>query len=773
MTLSLKSAKGFAQIPLLIGLLIMAIAVPVATNLVQQNQNTQNRAWDPGDGDCSQTGCNSGYYCDTDGTCKLSNACTPNWVNTTDCSSSGTLTQGDGCGNYRTVVCTPATGCTPSNETCDACTGSTQVCTNGCNTYNKVCNAPTVAVQSKECKYNVCTGITCSPLTLNVGANEVCPDKNECDINNPYSCGAPTLVPTAVPTTAQTPNSTCNPSVDTSAFCQNNNLYVCDNAGGTLGNRWILKTACAYSADCNASTKSCVAGGCNWYNNHINNGESKCFDDQVYNHSDLVTCKDGVTSYVGYSGKGCPTGVKEGATCDPNVDTGFFCKDNSVYSCQVGYGTLPDSWTVKMNCSGYAVCNAASGTCEQKTDEKCCCFRPLVGSVMCTYTTGDCPSLYTFEGYKPNNSCETLPLVTPTAGSSTGKCNTVGDYCCSDWSDLDNSTWYYCSGTGIYCGGQSSSSKCTGTAPTIPVPTMSSGASCYSEGADCSSTSWDSLNCCSGLTCAVPYYGATTKNCLNLNVKPSVGACLNEPGDCTNNANICCSGLTCTAPYYGAATKNCLNLSVVPSAAATLCSGLYQRATQEKPCCIGYSQNANGDCVVDVVPTGTTGNPGTSGTCAANTQVNSFGCNGSISASTWANYACKGTPDGKVCGGSTPWIWLSRDSSCNCSTNCMATASGQCINQPGTTPGVVIPNPTTGPAATSVPANTSTPAKCTRNSSATSTDFSVWKSELIAGGFGKVSKTTWSTDYNCDGYINLVDFSVWREAYIKSLNGSN
>ncbi|HWS48767.1 MAG TPA: hypothetical protein VN174_01790, partial [Candidatus Methanoperedens sp.] len=36
--------KGFAQIPLMIGLLLMAVAVPVATKLVQTNQDTRNKA---------------------------------------------------------------------------------------------------------------------------------------------------------------------------------------------------------------------------------------------------------------------------------------------------------------------------------------------------------------------------------------------------------------------------------------------------------------------------------------------------------------------------------------------------------------------------------------------------------------------------------------------------------------------------------------------------------------------------------------------------------
>ena len=39
-----RKMRGLAQIPLIIGLVIMAIAVPVATRLVEQNQDTRRSA---------------------------------------------------------------------------------------------------------------------------------------------------------------------------------------------------------------------------------------------------------------------------------------------------------------------------------------------------------------------------------------------------------------------------------------------------------------------------------------------------------------------------------------------------------------------------------------------------------------------------------------------------------------------------------------------------------------------------------------------------------
>ncbi|MCX6726601.1 MAG: hypothetical protein NTY75_02170 [Candidatus Shapirobacteria bacterium] len=48
---------GLANIPLILGIVLLVLAVPVAVLLVQQNQNTQNRAYETapvGSVDCTQ-----------------------------------------------------------------------------------------------------------------------------------------------------------------------------------------------------------------------------------------------------------------------------------------------------------------------------------------------------------------------------------------------------------------------------------------------------------------------------------------------------------------------------------------------------------------------------------------------------------------------------------------------------------------------------------------------------------------------------------------------
>jgi hypothetical protein len=82
--------------------------------------------------------------------------------------------------------------------------------------------------------------------------------------------------------------------------------------------------------------------------------------------------------------------------------------------------------------------------------------------------------------------------------------------------------------------------------------------------------------------------------------------------------------------------------------------------------------------------------------------------------------------------------------------------------------------PTAGGSYTTDMSKCATVAKCIRNTvSANAADFSNWKQELVTGGFGTIVKSNWQSDYNCDGKITLVDFSIWRETFIKNSNATN
>lgn len=89
----LKKQRGLAQIPLIIGLLIMAVAVPVATRLVEENQDTRNKAASSceKDGDCE----NPLDYCN-DGSCeRMMNKCDQKYATYAPMVCRGNSVQGD------------------------------------------------------------------------------------------------------------------------------------------------------------------------------------------------------------------------------------------------------------------------------------------------------------------------------------------------------------------------------------------------------------------------------------------------------------------------------------------------------------------------------------------------------------------------------------------------------------------------------------------------------------------------------------------------------
>jgi len=58
-------------------------------------------------------------------------------------------------------------------------------------------------------------------------------------------------------------------------------------------------------------------------------------------------------------------------------------------------------------------------------------------------------------------------------------------------------------------------------------------------------------------------------------------------------------------------------------------------------------------------------------------------------------------------------------------------------------------------------------ADCSGNTSLN--DSSIWRSEFISGGLGKITKNNWVADFDCNGKVTLNDFSIWRGNFIKSL----
>lgn len=170
---SLTKQKGLAQIPIILGLLLMAIAIPIATKLSQQEQDTREMA------------ASGGAWCDS-----VSPECTGGQLFV--CTA-----------NHWTMV---------------------QSCPNGCNTGGTACNvACSYAIGSQ-------TGDSCGPAGgCPYGQRKFNITKTDC---NPgvqclqhSSCPPAPTTPPNVPTTP--PNYDCGNHVNGSNWCEGNqSLYL-------------------------------------------------------------------------------------------------------------------------------------------------------------------------------------------------------------------------------------------------------------------------------------------------------------------------------------------------------------------------------------------------------------------------------------------------------------------------------------------------------------------------------------------------------------------
>ncbi len=181
MNKSLKFSYGLAQIPLMIILLLMAIAVPVATKLVQQNQDTRNQAA----GACVSAG----------GSVGLGMSCCPG-LNRTNCKGSG---------SFYSCTCSAAAASTPKPDKYQGCAcgadgnywGST------CDFVGTSCVKPT-AKPTVQPPYICCANYTSSAFEHdNVWASGKCPSNRYevADVDCTMGSGLPkpTLIPS--PTT--------------------------------------------------------------------------------------------------------------------------------------------------------------------------------------------------------------------------------------------------------------------------------------------------------------------------------------------------------------------------------------------------------------------------------------------------------------------------------------------------------------------------------------------------------------------------------------------
>lgn len=215
----LKNSRGLAQIPIILGLLLMAVAIPAASQLVKQNQTNQGRA--------ASSCCDSGKYCTgycmgstCQGSCvsqgsTVAPVCTPN------CNDAGSHCAGStytgNCGNQ----CQGSKNCSPTSApqpTCNSSCGSasehscgshwTNGCGGDCGPGTKQCGATTAPTSKPAATATTKPAATSTPASSTGSSccangyycttycinNTTC-GSNSCvrDINNPtptINCGS-------------------------------------------------------------------------------------------------------------------------------------------------------------------------------------------------------------------------------------------------------------------------------------------------------------------------------------------------------------------------------------------------------------------------------------------------------------------------------------------------------------------------------------------------------------------------------------------------------
>ena len=272
------SSYGLAQIPLLIGLLIMAIAVPVATKLVEENQDTRNLATSCVAGIVNTYGCGGtvsvsvgAYGC----TNSVNTKCPADkWAQlsrTSTCSCSAVCATSTACSTANPPPATstpkPAATSTPiPTKTCSSIYNATECgYTPGCYWYNNKCNgtAPTIGIVTLTPKptSTPVPVIVCSSIT---NATECGYTPNCYWYNNKCSGVKPTVgLVTLTPKPTSLPD--CSSLTSYNTCILNNSCY------------WdVVNKKCYVSPSivCKTITNATECGytpGCYWYSNKCSN----------------------------------------------------------------------------------------------------------------------------------------------------------------------------------------------------------------------------------------------------------------------------------------------------------------------------------------------------------------------------------------------------------------------------------------------------------------------------------------------------------------------
>ena len=500
---------GFAQIPVMLGLLIMAIAVPVATKLVQQNQENRGKAAmaEP----CKI--CNSSKACVSSGysSCVTSeNECNSN----ADCAGTAATATKKPVASSTKAPCTPYCSSICSHG-CDtlSCTGghckpaptattkpsycnvellNTSACGGGGCKATEVqqtwktatCGTTTKCVTSTRCSTAVCSAGqykcigTVSTACLNgqwEGIKQDCKTYPGCDST----------------TGLCKPDQTCSPEGKTKCVVEGNNNYVyrCSKSSYYDGLRWQKDSFCG---------KGCTNGACIVptevpLKNNCNAGDT-CVSGLAGSCSGGNTYGSGLCEYikllgVGQNGICCtknkltPTPTIE--TCSPEGKTKCVVEGNNnyVYRCSKSSYYQGLRWQKDSFCGNGCVNGSCIIPTEVPLRNNCnagdTCVSGMAGSCSggTTYGSGRCEYIKLL-GVGQNGVCCTknnVPTVAPGAKCSSlgGKCysaNVSSQYNCKEWAVGDYSDCYFTVGSAYSASGYYDC--CKTLTPKVTVPTL-------------------------------------------------------------------------------------------------------------------------------------------------------------------------------------------------------------------------------------------------------------------------------------------------------------
>lgn len=543
---------GFAQIPLMIALLLMAIAVPVATKLVQTNQDTRNKAAHgcAGAGEVAYSGnpCCAGleqYDCKAAGsfsTCKcrvkpLNPSPTPatrfcttrTWVNSV-CTEKTYTRASD-------LTCDPS-NCTkdsptpkpsiPVTGTCNVNYQGNSKCVNNsvatCRCSGSVCNW-----ESSNCGNNGCNTISSVEGKCNECSSSMTPtckdqfylqkcDNGKLKTVNCTSIFQQGVVGACVDGSCKSPGtqgSTCSAAEEGKHKCDGSFSMVCVKTAGESRAIYYMWTRSGDVCNngCNAST-----GKCNLQPTSCDTVTMVGCEDT---NSKKEWCKNGFTRVVD-----CPknTPVCFGGVCkavEPSIAPS--CASVPGQSCV---------YVSNLSCSGISnTLIAGSGTCLGNLT----CCKSTTSTDTCTKVSGQ------FCSYP---SCQTAG-----ADPGTGSCNGTATFCCKP-------------------------------KPTVPPITCQCVNHVYT-GTGCGSNAGKACNVVATNTPTPGNPGSCVEACPNSSQKSLLQNCTPADSDGTSKDSICnkvgrvesCGGKNYCCPAIGAAWTS--DMSKCPASKCTECPNTF------------------------------------------------------------------------------------------------------------------------------------------------------------------------------------------------------